>query len=192
MFWLLRWFESNDSSTIWVPFFLSLQRGTSMFLMIPQRIYCFYFQISHFHYHLKAHFGSILEMHYLTLLFVNIRFSNCNGTQTHNHLVRKRTLNHLVKLAKWLSCAVSTCLFGAIDFVFLSYHTRILEWIYTLQLPECHGILCWKQAQYLKVKWLQRNLDSQPFILLMKTQPIKTGFLLQSLNFRVLFQPLNF
>ena len=23
---------------------------------------------------------------------------NCNGTRTHNHLVRKRTLNHLVKL----------------------------------------------------------------------------------------------
>ena len=25
---------------------------------------------------------------------------NCNGTRTHNHLVRKRTLNHLAKLAK--------------------------------------------------------------------------------------------
>ena len=24
----------------------------------------------------------------------------CNGTRTHNHLVRKRTLNHLGKLAK--------------------------------------------------------------------------------------------
>ena len=30
--------------------------------------------------------------------------SDCNGTRTHNHLVRKRTLNHLVKLAIWLSC----------------------------------------------------------------------------------------
>ena len=26
--------------------------------------------------------------------------SQCNSTRTHNHLVRKRTLNHLVKLAK--------------------------------------------------------------------------------------------
>ena len=26
--------------------------------------------------------------------------SDCNGTRTHNHLVRKRTLNHLAKLAK--------------------------------------------------------------------------------------------
>ena len=27
--------------------------------------------------------------------------SDCNGTGTHNHLVRKWTLNHLAKLAKW-------------------------------------------------------------------------------------------
>ena len=26
--------------------------------------------------------------------------SDCNGIRTHNHLVRKRTLNHLAKLAK--------------------------------------------------------------------------------------------
>ena len=28
--------------------------------------------------------------------------SDCNWTRTHNHLVHKRTLNHLAKLAKWL------------------------------------------------------------------------------------------
>ena len=27
--------------------------------------------------------------------------SDCSGTQTHNHLVRKRTLYHLAKLANW-------------------------------------------------------------------------------------------
>ena len=32
--------------------------------------------------------------------------SDCNGTRTHNHLVRKRTLHHLAKLAKWLSFVV--------------------------------------------------------------------------------------
>ena len=32
--------------------------------------------------------------------------------QTHNHLVRKRTLNHFVKLAEWLTCVVSTYLYG--------------------------------------------------------------------------------
>ena len=34
--------------------------------------------------------------------------SDCNGTRTHNHLVHERTLNHLAKLVKWLSCVVST------------------------------------------------------------------------------------
>ena len=35
--------------------------------------------------------------------------NDCNWTRTHNHIVGKRTLNHLTKLAKWLSC-VSTYL----------------------------------------------------------------------------------
>ena len=34
--------------------------------------------------------------------------SDCNWTRSHNHLVCKRTLNHLAKLAKWLSRVVST------------------------------------------------------------------------------------
>ena len=34
-------------------------------------------------------------------------FSDCNGSRTQNHhLFPKRTLNHLAKLAKWLSCTV--------------------------------------------------------------------------------------
>ena len=38
-------------------------------------------------------------------LYTN-RMNDCNWTRTHNHLVHKRTLNHLAKLAslaKWLS-----------------------------------------------------------------------------------------
>ena len=58
--------------------------------------------------------------------------SDCNWTRTHNHLVHKRTLNHLAKLAKWLSCVVSTYLYGAFDCMFLSCHVRVLEWIHTL------------------------------------------------------------
>ena len=34
-------------------------------------------------------------------------------SRTHNHSIRKRTLNHLTKLAKWLSCVVSTYLYDA-------------------------------------------------------------------------------
>ena len=81
--------------------------------------------------------------------------SDCNGIRTHNHLVRKRTLNHLAKLAKWFGCVEITYLYGALDCAFLSCHIRMLEWIYTLQLPQCQGTSCSKQALYLKFKWLQ-------------------------------------
>ena len=37
------------------------------------------------------------------------RYSDCNWTWTQNHLVRKRTLNHLAKLAKWLNFRFRTC-----------------------------------------------------------------------------------
>ena len=60
------------------------------------------------------------------------RLSDCNWTRTYNHLVRKRTLNHLTKLAKWLSCVESTSLYGAFDCMFLSCHVRVSEWIHTL------------------------------------------------------------
>ena len=36
--------------------------------------------------------------------------SDSNGIRTHSHLVCKRTLNYLAKLAKWLSCVVSNYL----------------------------------------------------------------------------------
>ena len=58
--------------------------------------------------------------------------SDSNGIRSHNHLVRRRTLDHLAKLAKWLCCVVSTQLYGAFDCMLLSCHVRGLEWIYTL------------------------------------------------------------
>ena len=42
-------------------------------------------------------------------VLINISDSNWIQTQP----VRKRSLNHLAKLAKWLSCVVSTYLYGA-------------------------------------------------------------------------------
>ena len=72
--------------------------------------------------------------------------SDCKGTRICNHLVCERTLNHLAKLAlyiyiyiyiyiykfifKWLSCVVSTYLYGAIDCMFLSCHVRV-SWQWT-------------------------------------------------------------
>ena len=48
-----------------------------------------------------------------------------------NHLARKRTLNHLDKLTNWLSCILSTYLYGAIDCMFLAYQLRISELVHT-------------------------------------------------------------
>ena len=57
--------------------------------------------------------------------------SDCNWTRTQYHLVRKRTLNNLAKLVKWLSCVLSTYLYGAFDCMFLPCHVGVSEWIYT-------------------------------------------------------------
>ena len=58
-------------------------------------------------------------MFYPTFLYfflVHIYLSDSNEIRTHSHLVRKPTLNHLVKLAfKWFSCVVSTYLCGVFD-----------------------------------------------------------------------------
>ena len=55
------------------------------------------------------------------------RLSDCNWTRTQNHLVLKRTLNHLAELAKWLSCVLITYLYGAFDCKFLSCHVRAFQ-----------------------------------------------------------------
>ena len=52
---------------------------------------------------------------------------DCNWTRTHNHLFHKWTLNHLVKLAKWLSCFVSTYPDGAFDCMLSPCHVRIFN-----------------------------------------------------------------
>ena len=51
--------------------------------------------------------------------------SYSNWTRTQNHLVRKQTLNQLTKLAKWLSCVLSTYLHRAFDCMFLSCTVQI-------------------------------------------------------------------
>ena len=88
--------------------------------------------------------------------------SDCNRARTHNHLVCKRTLNHLAKLAKWLSCVVSTYLYDAFDCMFLSCHALVSEWIHTLKFPKCQGAPYSKQAQILKFKWVQQDSNPQP------------------------------
>ena len=67
-----------------------------------------------------------------------------NRIWPHNYLVRKWTLNHLAKLAKWLSCVVSNYQYSAFDCMLSSCQ------ICTLYLPECQGSPCLKQAWYWK------------------------------------------
>ena len=64
---------------------------------------------------------------------VNHPKCDSKGIRIHNHLVRKRTLNHLLaKLATWLCCVVSGFLYGVIGYMSLPCHVHVLEWIYTL------------------------------------------------------------
>ena len=45
-----------------------------------------------------------------------------NWIRAHIQLNHKWTLKYLVKLVKWLSCVVKTCLYGAFDCMFASFH----------------------------------------------------------------------
>ena len=57
--------------------------------------------------------------------------SDSNEFRTHSHLVRKRTINHLAKLAKWLSCIAISYLYVAFDCMLLSFHVRVSGWNHT-------------------------------------------------------------
>ena len=80
--------------------------------------------------------------------------SDCNWTRTHNHWVRKRTLNHLAKLAKWLICVWSTYLYGTFDCMLLSCRVRVSEWIHTLYSLCSHSSLAKWLIVCLRNKWL--------------------------------------
>ena len=57
----------------------------------------------------------------------NHQMSDSNEIRTHNYLIRKGILNHLANLAKWLSCVVSSYLYGGFDCMLLSFHERDSE-----------------------------------------------------------------
>ena len=108
------------------------------------------------------------------------RWSDCNWNRTQNHLGLKRTFNHLVKLAKWLSCVLSTYLHSAFDCMFLSCHVRVSWWIHALYLTDCQGTPSSKQVRNLEVKWLQRDSNPEPLSSLTNTHPFgQIGQILQ-------------
>ena len=76
-----------------------------------------------------------------------------NGSWSRNHLVFKRALNHLLKLAKWLSCVVSTYLYLAFNCMFLLSHVRPSEWMHTL-----HALERSLQIMFFSVNWERQRL----------------------------------
>ena len=76
------------------------------------------------HYVLQTECTLFTSLNFKELLAWNRRdiwsLNDCSGTWTNNHLVRKRTLNHLPKLTRWLSCVVSTYLYVAFDCILQS------------------------------------------------------------------------
>ena len=48
------------------------------------------------------------------------------------------------------------------DCMLLSCHVHVLEWIYTLWLPDCKRTPCSKPAWYLMFKWQQRDSNPRP------------------------------
>ena len=79
--------------------------------------------------------------------------SDCNGTRTRNHLVRKGTLNHLPKLTKWLRWVVSTYLYSAFDCMFLSCQVRLqTKWLWVrVPLPSL-------KLQIFRLFWARSSL----------------------------------
>ena len=67
--------------------------------------------------------------------------SDSKWTGIRIHSVRKRTLNHLIKRAKWLSCVVIICLYWSFDWMFLSCPLRVSEWLHTQSFSECQKVL---------------------------------------------------
>ena len=84
--------------------------------------------------------------------------SDCSGIRTHNHLVRKRTLDHLAKLAKWLSCVVNTYIYGAFD-----CHVRV-EWIHTLSCRIfCRRLYKKGRKKYFDTLDVNKIIDNKAF-----------------------------
>ena len=93
-----------------------------------------YYQVT---YELQSESHSIVCLNVNELLSQSRRhiwsLSNSNDIRTENHLVRKGTLNHLAKLAKWLSCVEGTYLYGAFEYMLLLCHVWVSEFIHIAQ-----------------------------------------------------------
>ena len=87
-----------------------------------------------------------------------LNFKWQNGIWTHIHLVRKRTLNHFLKLAKWLSYVVSSYLYGEFDCMLLYKPVRVGNFGVTvilnvkvpvIEIKHYHLDYTWKTSQII-------------------------------------------
>ena len=76
--------------------------------------------------------------------------SDCSWTRTQTHLVRKRTLNHLSKLTKWLSWVPSTYLRAVF---FLSCHVLQSLKLQILRLLRARTFLTFRQLYSADSLW---------------------------------------
>ena len=118
-----------------------------------------------------------------SILFLNVKellaqsrlhiwsLSDCNGIRTHNHFVRKRTLNHLANWPNdWAVLWVLICtVYLTVCYYHVMYEFQGESTLYNL--PECQGTPCSKQAPYLKFKWQQRDSNQHPLSSKTNTQP---------------------
>ena len=78
--------------------------------------------------------------------------SDSSWIRTHNQLVRKQTLNHLAKLAKWLNCVVSIYMYCAFDGEYLYV---LCIWLYVIIMlhtrfrVNLHSIVAWMSRHSL-------------------------------------------
>ena len=79
-----------------------------------------------------------------------------NRIWTHNQFVRKGTLNHLAKLAKWL-WVVLWALICKVSLTVFYYVMHAFQSEFALYSTPCS-----KQAPYLKFKWQHRDLNADP------------------------------
>ena len=86
--------------------------------------------------------------------------NDCNWTRTLNHLVCKRTLNHLAKLTKWLSWVVSTCLYGAFEWIHTLWqeHTVKVTWTF-------HHVVKYQVANKKRYTKFDREVASDKMML---------------------------
>ena len=94
--------------------------------------------------------------------------SDCNWTRIYNHLVHKGTLNHLAKLAKWLSCSVSTYLYHAFDCMFLWCHVRVSEWIHRVyrRIRDGEDLWQWSPLEIRLNTFRQSTIPQKWFIII--------------------------